>query len=78
MKVTDKNTKLKLQGDIVLVIADKDEFLFTIVRFQDGDTDELQLVNRDSKEREIMPVTQAVIDNLVPIKHERAKWKLVL
>lgn len=79
--VTDRNVMRDLQGDIVLVLADKQEFLYTIIHFVDGDTHELELSDRTRKPRERgdnLLLTQAVLDNLVPIKHEKAKWKLTL
>lgn len=79
--VKDRDVMLELQGDIVLVIADKQQFLYTIVRFVDGTEHRLELSDRTRKPKERgenLPLSQAVLDNLVPIKHEKAKWKLVL
>lgn len=78
MNVTDRRTMLALQGDLVLVIIEKTEFIFTIVHLVDGDRRELLLVNRQNKERQTFPLTQAVLDNMTPVKHKEAKWKLVL
>lgn len=79
--VTSRKTMLDLQGDIVLLVVDDQEFLFTIIRFVDGNTEELQLVDKTVPVRDRptpMPLTQAVLDNMVTIKHEKAKWKLVV
>ena len=78
MNVTQLNTMLKLQGDQVLVVVGTDEYLFTIIQFVDGDHRELQLANRANRDSEPLTLTQAALDKLVPIKHEKAKWKLVL
>lgn len=78
MDITKPNNKLTLQGDLVLIVVDKQESLFTIVRFQDGKVDKLQLVNRIEKSSEHIDLTQAVFDSMTTIKHEKAKWKLVL
>lgn len=78
MDITQPENKLALQGDLVLIVIEKQESLFTIVRFQDGKLDKLQLVNRSEKNSEHIDLTQAVFDSLKPIKHEKAKWKLVL
>lgn len=66
------------QGDLVLVVVDKQKFIFTIVLFVDIGHRELQLVNRMSKERESIPMTQAALDNLEAINSKEAKWKLTL
>lgn len=76
----------ELQGDTVLVVVDKDQFIFTIVRFVDEGHEELQLINRSSKDREPMPLTQAAFDAMVLVKEKdqpkdksrHTKWKLVL
>lgn len=72
---------LALQGDLVLVVADRQEFLYTVIHFIDGDAHKLELSDRTRKPNERgenLPLTQAVFDNLVPIKHQNAKWKLTL
>ncbi len=66
------------QGDLVLMVMDKQKFIFTVVVFVDIDRRELQLVNRQSKEHEAIPMTQAALDNLQPCDGKEAKWKLVL
>lgn len=73
----DKRTMLKYQGDKVLVIVDKEQTIFTIVRIV-GETEELCLVNRTEKNSEPLPLSQAILDSLEPIKHREAKWKLEL
>jgi len=81
MKLTDKNTLRQLQGDMVLVVIDGEEFLYTIVHFINGENHSLELSDRTKKPKdrgENVPITQAILDNLVPVKHEKAKWKLVL
>lgn len=80
MKVTDPATMLQLQGEKVLLVVDKDQSVYTIVLYIDGKQRELQLVNRTAKahEREAIPLSQAALDRLEPIKHKEAKWKLVI
>lgn len=84
MKVDARSTMAQLQGDQVLIVIDgekpNDDALYTIIRYIDKDKHELQLVNRPGKgvEREVIPLTQAIADNLKPVKHPAAKWKLVI
>lgn len=78
MKVNDLDTMLRLQGDQVLLVVGDEEFIFTIIHFADIGHRELQLANRADRNSEPLTLTQAALDNLVPLKHERAKWKLVL
>lgn len=78
MKTIDREAMLKFQGDRVLVIMDQQEFIFTIVHFVDGDRHQLELVNRADPTSEPIPLTQAALDNLEPVRHGVAKWKLVL
>ena len=78
MNVADRDTMLKLQGDQVLVIIGKDEYLLTIIHFVDGDRHVLQLANRSDRESDPLPFTQEALNLLTPVRHEKAKWKLVL
>lgn len=68
----------ELQGDIVLIVIDKQESLFTIVRLMEGKHGRLQLANRSEKGTDHLDLTQAVFDSMKPIKHEQAKWRLEL
>lgn len=76
--VTNPETMRELQGDIVLIIIEGRESLFTIVRFMEGKHGLLQLSNRTDKGTERLDLTQAVFDSMKPIKHEQAKWRLEL
>lgn len=78
LNVTQRETMLQLQGDLVLVETGDEELLLTIVRIVDVDKQELALVNRQSKAHETWPFTQEVCDRLLPSKDPRAKWRLAL
>ena len=76
--VTNRETMLELQGDLVLVNPGKDELLLTIVRLVDINKQELLLVDRGSKARDTWTLTQELCDRLTPSKDPQAKWALIV
>jgi hypothetical protein len=78
MIVTNQETMLKLQGDLVLVNPGESELLLTIVRAVGIGKQELLLVNRNTKKKESWPLTQELCDRLTPSQDPLAKWTLVI
>lgn len=76
--VNSLDTMLNLQGDRVLIADDSsDGLILTIIHVVDVKKRELKLVNRDAKNGEEWPLTQDLLNRMVPLKGDpRAKWKL--
>jgi hypothetical protein len=77
LDITKPEGMLRLQGAKVLVRCDREEAVLTVVRVM-AVRQRLELVNKESREREAYALTQELCDQLQPCSDKRAQWSLTL